>query len=128
MPMSSIPRLTFVTWYVAVRQTKDEDIVIVARLLSAAIEALTTPNCAPPARDAVLDALESLLDSDDPAIAAAVLHHTGPVLDALKALVLRALVPGRAAPQASKVCALCDLIPCMLALRVTLLYLLPDHC
>ena len=41
----------------------------------------------------MLDALESLLDSDD---AAVVQRHTGPVLEALKALVLRALSPSHA--------------------------------
>ena len=68
-----------------------------ARLLSAAVEALAAPRCSPPARDAVLDLLESLLDSDDAAIAAIVQRHTGPVLEALKALVLRALSPGKSA-------------------------------
>ena len=66
------------------------------RLLSAAIEALAAPRCSPPARDAVLDTLESLLDSDDAATTAIVQRHTGAVLEALKALVLRALSPGQA--------------------------------
>ncbi len=71
------------------------------RLLSAAIEALAAPRCSPPARDVVLDTLESLLDSDDTATAAIVQRHTGAVLEALKALVLRALGPGQAGAAAN---------------------------
>ena len=71
------------------------------RLLAAAIEALSAPRCSPLARDAVLDTLESLLDSDDAAVAAVVQRHTGAVLEALKALVLRALSPGQAGAAAN---------------------------
>ena len=49
----------------------------------------------------MLDTLESLLDSDDAAVAAIVQRHTGPVLEALKALVLRALSPGQAGAAAN---------------------------
>ena len=81
-------------YYYGIDTQAEHQFPIFGSLLTSAIEAVAAQHCSAASRDAVLDLLESLLDSEEFLLAAVLLPHTSAVLQALRAIVLRVLNPG----------------------------------